>query len=270
MAKTAKTIKTKRRPGLSRISINRMIPNILTLLALASGLTAMRFAFQERWELAVFAIAVAAIFDALDGRIARLLRGVSKFGAELDSLSDFVCFGVAPAIILFLWSLQEAGRGAWVLVMLYSMCMGLRLARFNVTSDDEDAPEWKAHFFTGVPAPAGAGLVLLPMILSFQASDYVFRSPWVVSGFLLCIGAMLVSAIPTYSFKKVAIPRQHFLVTMLLVALVIALFTSVPWLCLTTILLLYLCAMPLSIRSHRRYESGEEVVDGLDEDIEEH
>ena len=269
MAKTADTIKTKRRPRLPRISINRMIPNILTLLALASGLTAMRFAFQERWELAVLAIAVAAIFDALDGRIARLLRGVSKFGAELDSLSDFVCFGVAPAMILFLWSLQEAGRGAWVLVMLYTMCMGLRLARFNVASDDEDAPEWRAHFFTGVPAPAGAGLVLFPMILSFLAGDQFFRSPWIVSAFLFCIGAMLVSAIPTYSFKNVAIPRQHFLVTMMTVALVIALFTSMPWLCLSTILVIYLAAIPLSIRSHRRYENGEEVDDALDEDLDE-
>ena len=269
MAKATDTIKTKRRSRLPRISINRMIPNILTLLALASGLTAMRFAFQERWELAVFAIAVAAIFDALDGRIARLLKGVSKFGAELDSLSDFVCFGVAPAIILFLWSLQEAGRGAWVLVMLYTMCMGLRLARFNVASDDADTPEWKTHFFTGIPAPAGAGLVLLPMILPFQAGDHFFRSPWMVSGFLFCIGAMLVSAIPTYSFKKVAIPRQHFLVTMLIVTLVIALFTSVPWLCLTAILVIYLSAIPLSIRSYRRYESGEEVDDLLDEDLDE-
>ncbi len=266
MAKVAKTSNQKRRPRLPRISINRMIPNILTLLALASGLTAMRFAFQERWELAVFAIAVAAIFDALDGRIARLLKGASKFGAELDSLSDFVCFGVAPAIILFLWALQDAGRGTWVLVMLYAMCMGLRLARFNVATDDEDAPDWKSNFFTGVPAPAGAGLVLLPMILSFQAGDTYFRSPWFVSGFLFCVGALLVSAIPTFSFKKLTIPRQHFLVSMLTVALVIALLASVPWLCLTVILFLYLGVIPLSIRSHRRYQTGETVYDDFDEE----
>ena len=163
MARNAKLLKPKRRTQIRRISVNRMIPNILTLLALASGLTAMRFAFQERWEMAVFAIAVAAILDALDGRVARLLKGASKFGAELDSLSDFVCFGVAPAIILFLWSLQDAGRVTWVLVMLYTMCMGLRLARFNVAVNDDDEPDWKNRFFSGVPAPAGAGLVLLPM-----------------------------------------------------------------------------------------------------------
>ena len=267
MASAGKNSSQKRRPRLPRISINRMIPNILTLLALASGLTAMRFAFQERWELAVFAIAVAATFDALDGRIARLLKGASKFGAELDSLSDFVCFGVAPAIILFLWALQDAGRGTWVLVMLYAMCMGLRLARFNVATDDETSPDWKSNFFTGVPAPAGAGLVLLPMILSFQAGDIYFRSPWMVSGFLFFIGGLLVSAIPTYSFKKLTIPRQHFLVSMLAVALIIALLTSVPWLCLTAILFLYLGAIPLSIRSHRRYETGETVDEDLDEDL---
>ena len=246
-----------------------MIPNILTLLALASGLTAMRFAFQERWELSVFAIAVAAIFDALDGRIARLLKGASKFGAELDSLSDFVCFGVAPAIILFLWALQDAGRGTWVLVMLYAMCMGLRLARFNVTTDEEVTSDWKSNFFTGVPAPAGAGLVLLPMILSFQAGDAFFRSPWMVSGFLFCIGALLVSSVPTYSFKKLTISRQHFLVSMLIVALVIALLASVPWLCLTALLFLYLGAVPISIRSYRRYETGETIDEDIDEEIDE-
>ncbi|MEK9724222.1 MAG: phosphatidylcholine/phosphatidylserine synthase [Rhodospirillaceae bacterium] len=267
MANAEQPPASKRRSGLPRIPINRMIPNILTLLAVGSGLTAMRFAFQERWELAVFAIAVAAIFDALDGRIARLLKGASKFGAELDSLSDFVSFGVAPAIILFLWALQDAGRGAWVLVMLFAMCMGLRLARFNVMSDDEDAPDWKKHFFTGVPAPAGAGLVLLPMIVAFQAGDDLFRSPWVVQGFLFCVGGLLVSAIPTYSFKKVAVPRQHFLITMLGAALVIALLASVPWLCLTVILTIYLTSIPLAIRSHRRFAAGEEVDDPLADDI---
>ena len=145
--------------------------------------------------------------------------------------------------------------------------MGLRLARFNVAADDEESAEWKGNFFTGVPAPAGAGLVLLPMILSFQSGDIYFRSPWIVSGFLFCIGALLVSAIPTYSFKKLTIPRQHFLVTMLTVALVIALLASVPWLCLTAILFLYIGAIPLSIRSDRRYQTGETLEEEFDEDI---
>ncbi|MDD9877166.1 MAG: phosphatidylcholine/phosphatidylserine synthase [Magnetovibrio sp.] len=258
MAKAAGAGTKGKRRRLPDMPFNRMIPNILTLLALASGLTAMRFAFQERWELSVFAIAVAAIFDALDGRIARLLKGASKFGAELDSLSDFVCFGVAPAMILYLWAMQDAGRGAWVLVMLFAMCCGLRLARFNVALEGEGAPEWKAHFFTGVPAPAGAGLVLLPMILSFQVGDAFFRSPWVVSAFLFGTGALLVSAIPTFSFKKLVVPRQRILATMLTVALVIAFIASVPWLSLSIILGIYLISMPFSFRAHARYERGED------------
>jgi CDP-diacylglycerol--serine O-phosphatidyltransferase len=258
---------TKKR-RLQRLSFNRMIPNILTLLALASGLTGMRFAFQERWELAVMAIGVAAVFDALDGRIARLLKGASKFGAELDSLSDFVCFGVAPAMILYLWAMQDAGRAGWLLVMLFAMCCGLRLARFNVALDDENAPAWKSNFFTGVPAPAGAGLVLLPMILAFQLGDDVLRSPWVVSAFLFCVGGLFVSSIPTFSFKKMAVPRRRLLATMLVVTMVIAFIASLPWLSLSLILGSYLLAIPFSIQAYKRYEAGQEVEEDIDDDAE--
>lgn len=256
---------TKRR-RLQHMSINRMIPNILTLLALASGLTGMRFAFQERWEHAVLAIFVAAVFDALDGRIARLLKGASKFGAELDSLSDFVCFGVAPAMILYLWAMQDAGRAGWLLVMLFAMCCGLRLARFNVALEDDNAPSWKANFFTGVPAPAGAGLVLLPMILAFQLDDHVLRSPWVVSVFLLGVGALFVSSIPTFSFKKMVVPRRRLLVIMLAATMVIAFVASLPWLSLSLILAAYLVSIPLAMRAHKRYETGEEIDEDIDED----
>ena len=143
------------------LSFNRMIPNILTLLALVAGLTSIRFSLDDRWEHAVLAIVAAGILDALDGRIARLLKGASKFGAELDSLSDFVCFGVSPALILYLWTMRDAGRLGWVVVMLFAICCGLRLARFNVMMEDPDAPPWKSRFFTGIPAPAGGGLALL-------------------------------------------------------------------------------------------------------------
>lgn len=253
---------TKRR----HLSVNTIIPNVLTLLALASGLTGMRFAFQERWEHAVMAIAVAAVFDALDGRIARLLKGASKFGAELDSLSDFVCFGVAPAMILYLWAMQDAGRAGWLVVMLFAMCCGLRLARFNVALEDENTPAWKGNFFTGVPAPAGAGLVLLPMVLAFQLGDEVLRSPWVVCVFLLCVGGLFVSSVPTFSFKKMVVPRRRLLATMLGVAMVIAFIASLPWLSLSIILIGYLLSMPLSIRAYKRYEAGEEIDDDIDED----
>lgn len=226
----------------------------------------MRFAFQERWEIAVMAIGVAAVFDALDGRIARLLKGASKFGAELDSLSDFVCFGVAPAMILYLWAMQDAGRAGWLLVMLFAMCCGLRLARFNVALDDENAPAWRSNFFTGVPAPAGAGLVLLPMILAFQLGDEVLRSPWIVSVFLLCVGALFVSSIPTFSFKKMVVPRRRLLALMLTVALVIAFIASLPWLSLSLILGAYLVSMPFSMRAFKRFEAGEVVDEDIDED----
>ncbi len=251
----------RRRP-LPSLSINRMIPNILTLLAVAAGLTSMRFALQDRWEHAVLAIGTAAVLDALDGRVARLLKGSSKFGAELDSLSDFVCFGVAPAMVLYLWAMQEAGRGGWILCMLFAMCMGLRLARFNVSLEDENAPPWKANFFTGTPAPAGAGLVLLPMMLSFQGGEAFFRNPWTVAFLLLAVGALTVSAIPTYSFKKVKIPNRWILPTMLIVAGLAAFIVSVPWLTMSAIMILYICSIPISYQAHRRLEAKGNPDDG--------
>src|SRR3989338_3210078 len=139
-----------RHERLKGLPFNRMIPNILTLLALCAGMTAIRFGLQEQWEWAGLALIVAAVLDGLDGRIARILKGASKFGAELDSLSDFICFGVAPPMLLYLWSMQDAGRLGWALVMLFTICCGLRLARFNVALEDRDAPVWKSRFFTGV------------------------------------------------------------------------------------------------------------------------
>ncbi len=149
------------RPKRERIkgqSFNRMIPNILTMLALCAGLTALKFGLEEKWEAAVISIVVAAVLDALDGRVARLLRGTSKFGAELDSLSDFIAFGVAPALLLFLWTMKEAGPIGWVPVLLFSVCCALRLARFNTNMDGPEPPSWARNYFIGVPAPAGGGL----------------------------------------------------------------------------------------------------------------
>jgi len=244
------------RRRLKRLSFNTMIPNILTLLALASGLTAVRFALQDKWDFTLIAIAAAAILDALDGRVARLLKGASKFGAELDSLSDFVCFGVAPALILYLWAMETAGNPGWILALLYAMCLGLRLARFNVAVDDENQPGWKANFFAGTPAPASAGLVLLPVILSLEFETDFFRNPWIVSLFLLAVGGLAVSSVPTYSFKKLKIPRQLVLPTMLIVAALAAFSVSVPWLTIIVILGLYLVSIPFSYRSYKRFEQG--------------
>ena len=234
------------------LSINRMIPNMLTLLALSAGLTAIRFALDRQWEFAVLAIVVAAILDALDGRIARLLKGSSKFGAELDSLSDFVCFGVSPGLILYLWTMQEAGKFGWVLVMLFSICCGLRLARFNVMLEDPDAPVWKNRFFIGVPAPMGGALVLLPMVFSFQISDIYFRQPWISGVFLVVIASMMVSTIPTYSFKSLKISRQWVLPTMLITVGIIVSIINAPWVSLSLMGCAYITTIPLSYRAHKK------------------
>lgn len=248
---------TPRKRRLKDLSFNRMIPNILTLMALAAGLTAIRFGLDERWEHAVLAIIVAAVLDGLDGRIARLLKGASKFGAELDSLSDFVCFGVSPALVLYLWTMKDAGRLGWVLVMLFAICCGLRLARFNVMMEDEDAPPWQARFFTGIPAPAGGGLVLLPMALSFQGDEEFFRQPWVVGIVLLVLAGMLVSTIPTYSFKKLKISRKWILPTMLIAGAIVVFLINAPWLTLSVAGVAYICSIPLSYRAEQALKKAE-------------
>ncbi|MCH7832447.1 MAG: phosphatidylcholine/phosphatidylserine synthase [Proteobacteria bacterium] len=256
-------MKKPRPPGTPRkkrfrdLSFNRMIPNILTLLALAAGLTAIRFGLEGRWEHAVLAVIVAGVLDALDGRIARLLKGSSKFGAELDSLSDFVCFGVSPVLVLYLWTMKDAGRLGWVLVMLFSICCGLRLARFNVMMEDHDAPAWQARFFTGIPAPAGGGLVLLPMVLSFQGGEDFFRQPWVVGIFMLVIAGMMVSTIPTYSFKKLKISRQWILPTMLIAGAIAVFLINAPWLTLSVVGFAYICSIPLSYRAEQALKKAE-------------
>jgi len=241
------------------MSFNKMIPNILTVSALCAGMTAIRFALEDRWEHAMLAILVASILDALDGRIARILKGASRFGAELDSLSDFICFGVAPAVVLYLWAMEGVSRFGWTLALLYTVCCALRLARFNTMMEDAEQPAWTRNFFTGVPSPAGAGLVLLPLMLSFQMDSDVFRSPGIVSFFLIGVAALLVSPIPTFSFKKIKVRHNLVLPTMLVVGLVAAALVSAPWLTLSAVLIVYLGTFPFSIRAHRRLveEGGE-------------
>ena len=244
-------MKYSKRPKRPRLSLNVMIPNMLTVLALCSGLTAVRFAYEARWEHAVLAILAAAILDALDGRIARLLKGTSKFGAELDSLSDMICFGVAPALMLYFWSLQNLGRFGWILVLLYAVACVLRLARFNTAIEDPDTPAWASTFFTGVPSPAAAGLVLLPMIVSFNLFEDDVRRPEVVAVFMVAVSFLMVSRIPTYSFKKVKLRPSLILPMMVAVGLVIASMLSAPWVTLSGVLVAYIISIPLAMRSYR-------------------
>jgi CDP-diacylglycerol--serine O-phosphatidyltransferase len=240
-----------RRTRLKGLSFNRLVPNILTVLALCAGLTAIRFGLQDRWEMAVLAILLAGVFDGLDGRLARRLGGASKFGAELDSLSDFVSFGVAPAVLLYLWVMHAMGGLGWSLVLLFSVCAALRLARFNTIDGSGDRPVWAYNYFSGLATPAAAGAVLLPMILSFEAGPGFFDSPAVIAVVVLAVSFLMVSSIPTYSFKSFRIPHRYVLPTLLLAGLFAAALASEPWLTVAASFIAYLASLPFSIRSYR-------------------
>lgn len=242
------------------LHINKMIPNFLTILSISAGMSAIRFGLEDRWEHAALAILAAAILDALDGRIARILKGASKFGAELDSLADFISFGVSPAMMLYLWSMHDFGRFGWMLALLFSVSMALRLARFNTMLEDHDLPPWTSNFFAGVPAPAAAGLVLMPMILSFQFGDDFFRSPGVVAFYLIGVSALVVSSIPTFSFKKVKVPANRVLPFMIIAGAFVAAIVSAPWTTLSGALLVYLGTIPFSVKTYRKRMAEEPII----------
>jgi CDP-diacylglycerol--serine O-phosphatidyltransferase len=243
----------RRRRGLRGFSINRLIPNVLTLAALCSGLTAIRFGLQGEMRLAVIAIIVAAIFDALDGRVARRLGVTSRFGAELDSLSDFLCFGVSPALVLYLVSLKDAGALGWVVTLMFPMCSALRLARFNTALDaDTPPPAWTGAYFTGVPAPAGALLALIPLTVSFEIEAAWPRHALVVGTVLVVVGGLMVGRLPTFSFKKGRVPRHLVLPSLLAVALMLGVIASSPWIGLSLLGLGYISLIPFSWIAYRR------------------
>ncbi|MGB8274571.1 MAG: CDP-diacylglycerol--serine O-phosphatidyltransferase [Alphaproteobacteria bacterium] len=235
-------------------SINMLIPNILTVLALCAGMTAIRFGIAGRLEWAVFSLLVAAIFDALDGRIARLLGGTSKFGAELDSLSDFVSFGVAPAVMLYFWTMRDAGGVGWALTLLFSVCCALRLARFNTRVGETDLPPWAFNYFTGVPAPAGAALVLVPMMLSFEFGTGVFDLPAVNGAVIVAVAFLEVSRIPTYSFKRFRVPHKYVLPTLVVAGLFAASLASAPWATVVAGMMAYVISIAFSVRSFRHLQ----------------
>ncbi|NIA70897.1 CDP-diacylglycerol--serine O-phosphatidyltransferase [Pelagibius litoralis] len=241
-----------RRRRVSALSINRMIPNALTLLALCAGLTAVRLALQERWEIAVGAVVVAMLLDGLDGRIARLMGATSDFGAQLDSLSDVISFGVTPALMIYLWTLSDAGGLGWATCLVFAACCALRLARFNAALGDENPPPLAARYFVGVPAPAAAGLVLLPMTMSFVFGDTVLRSDALNLLTLLIVAFLMVSQVPTFSAKRLKLRKPHWRFAMLGLVGFAAILISEPWVTVTIVGLAYLVSIPLAVVQYRR------------------
>jgi CDP-diacylglycerol--serine O-phosphatidyltransferase len=238
-------------------SFNRMIPNILTLLALCAGMTAIRLALTENYKGAVVAIIVAGILDGVDGRIARLLKGTSEFGAELDSLSDFVSFGVAPGLLVYVWSLHTLLSLGWVIALLYAVCCALRLARFN-SQIGAELPPYAYNFFTGVPAPAAAGLAILPMLAQFEFNWDGFRAPWLSALVLAAVAALMVSRVPTFSLKRVHVPREWALGVLLMIGALAALVTTEPWATMLIVGLVYLGSIPWSVKAFLRLRRAAE------------
>ncbi len=239
---------------LKELSITKLIPNILTLLGLCAGATAIRFALVGNWEAATASILIAALLDTLDGGMARLLGVGSSFGAELDSLSDLVSFGLAPAVMVYAWTMHNAGSLGWALALLFCVCCALRLARFNTALEKDDTPPWAYRYFTGIPSPAAAGLVLLPMILSFQFGDATPRHVALNGAVILAVSLLMVGRMRTYSLKRVRVPNRMVLPVMLLVCLIAGFTVGAPWATLTAVLVVYLASLPFSVVTYRRLE----------------
>jgi CDP-diacylglycerol--serine O-phosphatidyltransferase len=236
-----------------------MIPNLMTMLGLCAGLTSMRFGLEGRFGPAAVAIVAAAVIDGLDGRLARLLKVTSRFGAEFDSLSDFLCFGVAPPFVLYLWSLERGRAIGYAPCVMFAVCMALRLARFNASLDGAPKPAYAYNFFTGVPAPAGAGLALFPLFLGLEAKslgwDWLLetaRFPLLNAAVLIGTALLLVSTLPIWSFKNFKVPSAYVLPLLLGTGAYAAVALAEPWAALAGMSLLYLGMLPFSVRSFRR------------------
>lgn len=236
------------------IPLRAVVPNAVTALALCVGLSSVRFAITEQWENAIYCIIAAGVLDGLDGRIARALRGQSRFGAELDSLSDVIAFGVSPAIVLHLWSLQHLPRFGWIFALAYAVCMALRLARFNARIDVEDQPHKSAGFLTGVPAPAGAGLLLLPLYLWLASGrewawlqDVRIVAPWAA-----LVAFLVISSVATFSWTSLRLRRSVRLEAIVVIALVGAALVSAPWETLSAAAILYVAMIPFSMASYAK------------------
>ena len=242
-----------------------ILPNMLTLIGVCIGLTSIRFALDERYEFAIIAIIIAAVIDGLDGRIARLIKGTSKVGKELDSLTDMISFGVAPAFIMYFWKLNELGRFGWLVCLIYVICVALRLARFNVNTGGE--PSWKDNFFEGVPSPAGGILVLTPLILS-MSSIKLFNIDYaiIVPMFFIVTSFLLISKFPSYSFKKIVIQRKVTIFLLFGIVLFFGLLLIYPFNVISVSALIYLCMLPISFFHYQNLKKQNEDQNFDDED----
>lgn len=250
-----------------QIALHRMIPNMMTLMAMAAGLTAIQFGLNMQWEKAIFAILLAAILDTMDGATARLLKATSDFGAQLDSLCDFLSFGVAPAIIMYAWVLEESGKIGWVAMIFYASATALRLARFNI--ERKSGAKWREKFFSGIPSPAGAGLALLPVILWMQYDEFFSQFNYVsplVGIWVMIVASLMISRVPTFSIKSLLIPSRMSMPLLAATALLIAALVHIPWPTLTFVGLAYVASIPFSVRYYHKLEK--EHADDVAEPVE--
>jgi len=237
-----------------RVSTSWLIPNVITIAALISGLTALRFALAGKWDMVVGLIFIAAIFDALDGRTARLLRATSAFGAALDSLSDVVVFGVIPGLCLYLWALQDHGNIAWASALFYIVCIALRLARFD--SELPDKPEYAKDFFTGLPSPAAGLLVISPIVIDIHFQLAFIREAELVSAVLVICGIGAVSSVPTFAGKTLRMPSRYALPALAIIAMFVAYALSQPWAAYLILAGIYLATLPLSAIIYQKRKSA--------------
>jgi CDP-diacylglycerol--serine O-phosphatidyltransferase len=226
-------------------NVRMILPNMLTLIGVCIGLTSIRFSFNGQFDLAIIAIIFAALIDGLDGRIARLIKGTSKVGKELDSLTDMISFGVAPAFIMYFWTLSSLGRLGWLICLIYVICVALRLARFNINSNQE--PSWRDNFFEGVPSPAGGILVLTPLVISMTNFDLVKIDNNIIAPiFFIVTSLLLISKFPTYSFKKIVIQRQTTIFLLFGIVLFFGFILIYPFIAISISAILYLLMLPIS------------------------
>jgi CDP-diacylglycerol--serine O-phosphatidyltransferase len=242
-----------------RFPVRRMVPNMVTLLALCLGLTALRQGLAGHFETAMICIIIAAFLDAFDGRLARLLKAESPFGAQLDSLADFVNFGIVPALLVYLYALEATERLGWAVILVFSVCCALRLARFNVDIEEADRPAWKMRFFNGVPSPAAGGLVMLPMFLEVAGIFDLRDQPMIIVGNTVLVALLMVSKVPTFSGKGLSptIRRDYVLPMMLGIGLLAVMAFTFPWITLSLMSATYYALLPVSWWRHRSYAKAQ-------------